>query len=339
MERDMTQTFGSRCKLWVAVVITAAAAVTPGASLLAQSSGAGYPNKPIRLIVGFPPGGPNDLIAREVALRLGQRLKQPIVVENRAGSNGEIATAAVAKAIPDGYTLLFGSSGSLAVSPSLQEKLPYDSIKDFAPIAVVASNPMLLLVNANSKFNTVDELLAAAKAKPGALTYASAGSGSPTHLSAVLLENMASISALHVPYKGGGPALIDLMGGQIDFYFGGIATALPFVKETRLKAIGITSSNRSTLVPTVPAISEYGLPGYESLIWYGVLAPAGTPKEILTILHHATTEVMDMPDFRKKLAGHGAEVLNMGPDQFGSFLKTEIAKWAKVVKMTKAKGG
>ena len=335
----MTQTFDSCCKRWFAMVVVTLAGVTTGTQVLAQNSAATYPNKPIRLIVGFPPGGPNDLIAREVALKLGQQLKQAIVVENRSGSNGEIATAAVGKAVPDGYTLLFGSSGSLAVSPSLQEKLPYDSIKDFAPIAAVASNPMLLLVPANSKYTTVAELLAAAKDKPGALSYASAGSGSPTHLSAVLLANMSSTSTLHVPYKGGGPALVDLMGGQIDFYFGGISTALPLVKENRLKAIGITSANRSTLVPTVPAISEFGLAGYESLIWYGVLAPAGTPKDILKLLQQATATIMEMPDFRKKLADHGAEVLNMGPDEFGNFLKAEIVKWATVVKTTNAKGG
>nr|MDP2190299.1 tripartite tricarboxylate transporter substrate binding protein [Rhodoferax sp.] len=335
----MTKAFNSRCKRWFATAATVIAVAAPGAALHAQGSAASYPNKPIRLVIGFPPGGPNDLIGREVALKLSQRLKQPVVVDNRAGSNGEIATAAVAKTTADGYTLLFGSSGSLAVSPSLQEKLPYDPIKDFSPIAVVASSPMLLLVSANSKYNTVADLLAAAKAKPGALTYGSAGSGSPTHLSAVLLESMASVNALHVPYKGGGPALVDLMGGQIDFYFGGIATALPLVKEGRLKAIGITSSTRSTLMPSVPTVSEYGLPGYESLIWYGVLVPAGTPKEIVAILSQETSAVMDLPDFRKKLADHGAEVLNMGPDQFRDFLKTEIEKWAKVVKATNAKGG
>lgn len=335
----MTQTFGSRYKRWFATAAAVIAAAAPGTALHAQGSGASYPNKPIRLVVGFAPGGPNDLIAREIALKLGERLKQSIVVENRGGSNGEIATAAVAKAMPDGYTLLWASSGAMAISPSLQEKLPYDPIKDFAPIAGVASNPMLLLVPANSKYNTVGDLLVAAKAKPGALTYGSAGSGSVTHLSAVLLESMASVNALHIPYKGGGQALTDLMGGQIDFYFGGVATALPLVKEGRLKAIGITSSTRSTLVPTVPSISEYGFPGYESLTWFGLVAPAGTPKEIITILSNATSAVREMPDFRKKLADHGADVLNMGPDQFGNFLKTEIVKWAKVVKATNAKGG
>lgn len=335
----MAQPFGLRFGLWIAVIIAALAAAALGTAAHAQGSGVNYPNKPIRLMVGFSPGGPNDLIARELAIELGKRLKQPIVVENRPGANGEIATAFVAKAAPDGYTLVLGSSGSLAISPSLQEKLPYDPTRDFAPIAVVASNPMLLLVSANSKYNSVADLIAAAKARPGALSYASAGSGSPTHLSAVLLESLAAFHTLHVPYKGGGPALIDLMGGQIDYYFGGIATALPLVKDGRLKAIGITSSARSALVPTVPAISESGFPGYESVIWYGVLAPAGTPKEIVAILSSGIIAVMETPQFRKKLADLGAEVLNMGPDQFGNFLKAEIAKWGKVVKLTNAKGG
>ena len=334
--RDVTPPSGLRFGLGMVLVTAAIAASAPEA---AHAQGANYPSKPIRLLVGFTPGGPNDLIARELAVELGKRLKQAIVVENRPGANAEIATAVAAKAAPDGYTLFFGSSGSLAISPSLKEHLPYDPVRDFAPIAGIASNPMLLLVSANSKYSSAGDLIAAAKARPGALSYASAGSGSPTHLSAVLLESLAAFQTLHVPYKGGGPALVDLMGGQIDYYFGGIATALPLVTQGRLKAIGITSSVRSALVPTVPAISESGFPGYESLIWYGVLAPAGTPKEIVATLSGAIVAVMQMPQFRKKLADLGAEVLNMGPEQFGSFIKAEIAKWAAVVKLTNAKGG
>ena len=332
----MSESIGCRFGFCIAVVIAVIGDASLGAAAHAQG-GTNYPSKPIRLIVGFTPGGPNDLIARELAIELGKRLKQTIVVENRPGANGEIGTALVAKAIPDGHTLFFGSSGSLAISPGLQEKLPYDTIRDFVPIAGVASSPMLLLVSANSKYNSVADLVAAARARRGALSYASAGSGSPTHLSVVLLESLASFHTLHVPYKGGGPALVDLMGGQVDYYFGGIATALPFVKDGRLKAISITSSARSTLLPTVPAISESGFPGYESVNWYGVLAPAGTPKEIVLILSSAIVAVMEMPQFRKRLADLGAEVLNMGPDQFGNFIKAEILKWANVVRLTNAK--
>lgn len=302
--------------------------------LFAQDKSPPYPSHPIRLIVGFPPGGPNDLIAREIAIRLADSLKQPVVVENKVGSNAEIATGFVAKAIPDGYTLLFGSSGSLAVSPNMQSKLSYDPIKDFSPIALVASNPMLLLVSSQSRFKSLNELINQAKESPGAITFASAGSGSPTQLSAILMERMAGIQMLHVPYKGGGPAMIDLISGQVDIYFGGLSTALPFVKDNKLRPLAITSPQRNPILEGIPALSE-SLPGYESMIWYGILAPANTPKNIINLLATTVLDIENRKEFRDSLSTQGAQVMAEGPEKFSTYLKTELKKWGEIVKSAK----
>ncbi len=300
--------------------------------VMAQS----YPSKPIRLIVGFPPGGPNDLIGRILGAKLAELLKATVVIDNRPGSNSEIAAAIVAKANPDGYTLLLGSTGALAVSPSLQDKLAYDPRKDFAPIALVASNPMLLVVRQGLAANSVPELIALAKANPGRLNYASAGAGSPTHLAAELFKSMAHINAVHVPYKGGGPALIDLIAGQVDFYFGGLATALPQVKSGKLRALGITSLGRSAVAPAVPSINEAGLSNYEATIWYGILAPAKTSPQVVAQLETASIEAVRAPDVRSRLVEQGADPLEMKSEQFTKFIQSEIVKWAAVVKATGA---
>jgi len=315
-----------------AVAIVALVCLGKFSPAMAQS----YPVKPIRLIIGFPPGGPNDLIGRILGAKLAELLKATVVVDNRPGSNSEIAAAIVAKASPDGYTLLFGSTGALAVSPSLQDKLPYDPRKDFAPIALVASNPMLLVVRQGLAARNVAELIALARANPGRLNYASAGAGSPTHLAAELFKSMAHIDAVHVPYKGGGPALIDLIAGQVDFYFGGLATALPQVKSGKLRALGITSSGRSAVAPGVPSIDEAGLPNYEATIWYGILAPAKTPPQVISQLETASIEAVRAPDVRSRLLEQGADPLEMKSEQFAKFIQSEIVKWAAVVKATGA---
>jgi tripartite-type tricarboxylate transporter receptor subunit TctC len=308
--------------------------VLSGVWLPAQAQS--YPNKPIRLIVGFPPGGPNDLIARTLSTKLSELLKAAVVIENRPGSNGEIAAAVVAKATPDGYTLLFGSTGALAVSPSLQEKLPYDPRKDFSPIALVASNPMLLVVRQGLAANSVADLMALARANPGRLNYASAGAGSPTHLAGELFKSMAHVDVVHVPYKGGGPALVDLIAGQVDFYFGGLTTALPHVKSGKLRALGITSLRRSALAPAVPSIDEAGLPNYQATIWYGVLAPAKTPPQVIAQLESSSIQAVRAPDVRARLVEQGADPLEMRSEQFAKFIESEIVKWAAVVKATGA---
>lgn len=294
-----------------------------------------YPTRTIKMLVGFPPGGPNDQLARLLGLRLSERLKQPIVIENKPGSSGEIAATQAAAANPDGYTLLFGSSGALTISPSLNSKLPYDSLKDLTPISMVALNPMLLVVSPKSGITSVPDLITRAKAQPGKLTFASAGTGSPTHLSGELFRNMAGIDLLHVPYKGGGPAMNDVMSGEVDMYFAGLSTALPLVNAGRLHAHAITTSKRSDTVPNLPTISEFGLPDYSSIIWYGVLSPAGLPQPIVTMLREHILVIMNMPEFRKQLSDSGAEIFDQGPAEFKAFMKEDLDKWAKVIAETK----
>ena len=271
------------------VTLVACAAGLTGRAAAAQqdqeSGAAGaYPDRPVKLLVGFPPGGPNDQLARLLGARLSERLRQPVVVENKSGSNGELAATQEAQAAPDGYTLLFGSSGALAVSPSLSDKLPYDPIRDLVPVSAVAMNPMILVVSPKSGIASMPDLIARAKATPGKLTFASAGTGSPTHLAGELLKSEAGIDLLHVPYRGGGQAMNGVMSGEIDMYFSGVSTGLPLVQAGRLKAIAISTARRSDAVPDIPSVTEFGYPNYSAVIWYGVLAPAGTPAPIVATL-------------------------------------------------------
>jgi len=303
-----------------------------------QATASQYPTRSIKLLVGFPPGGPNDQLARLLGLRLAEQLKQTIVIENKAGANGEIAATQTAAATPDGYTLLFGSSGALAVSPSLNSKLPYDPLKDLTPISMVALNPMLLVTSPKSGITSMSDLITRAKAQPGKLTFASAGTGSPTHLAGELFRDIASIDLLHVPYKGGGPAMNDVMSGEIDIYFAGLSTALPLVNAGRLHAHALTTTTRSETVPKLPTISELGFPSYSAIIWYGVLAPAGLPEQLVALLRNHLVTIMNMPEFRKQLSDLGAEIYDQDPAAFKAFMKQDLDKWAKVIaamKLTK----
>jgi len=293
-----------------------------------------YPNKPIKLVVGYPPGGPNDQIARLLATRLAEKLKQPVVIENKPGSNSEIAAAMVANSQADGYTLLLGSSGPLSIAPSLSDKLSYNPLKDFTPIALIGYNPMLVLISTKHEIATLPALIAYAKQHPGKLTFASAGNGGPTHLSAELFKTRAGIEMLHVPYKGGGPALTDVISGQVDVYFGGVSTALPHVQSGRLRALAITSGTRSELVPDIPALSEFGLPGYSAVIWYGLLAPAGLPHEIVNKLATLTQDIATSAEFKKLLSDQGAQPLYLDAKDFDTFIKDDSRQWAEVVKAT-----
>jgi tripartite-type tricarboxylate transporter receptor subunit TctC len=315
---------------------TQAAQAQPRPASDPQAAISQYPSRTIKMLVGFPPGGPNDQLARLLGLRLSERLKQPIVIENKPGSSGEIAATQAVAANPDGYTLLFGSSGALTISPSLNTKLPYDPLKDLTPISMVALNPMMLVVSPKSGITSVPDLIARAKAQPGKLTFASAGTGSPTHLSGELFRNMAGIDLLHVPYKGGGPAMNDVMSGEVDMYFAGLSTALPLVNAGKLHAHAITTSKRSDTVPKLPTISEFGFPDYSSIIWYGVLAPAGLPQPIVTMLREHILVIMNIPEFRKQLSDLGAEIFDQGPAEFKAFMKEDLDKWAKVIAETKA---
>lgn len=297
-----------------------------------QTEASGYPERPIRLIVGYPPGGPNDLIARIIAPRLSETLRQTVIVENRPGSNSEIAAAMVAKAAPDGYTLLFASSGAISISPGLGRQLPYDARTDFAPIAIVASGPMLLVVKPDLPVASAADLVALAKARPGTLNAASAGSGSSPHLALELFRAMAKIDVLHVPYRGAGPAFADLIAGQVDFYFGGLPTALPQVRAGKLRALAVTGKSRSAIAPEIPTLDEAVLPGYDASIWYGVFAPAATPPAVVAKLHEAVAGATRDSEVRRQFATHGADPLESSRGAFVRFIAEDIDKWTRIVR-------
>ncbi|AOB33992.1 hypothetical protein AKI39_23855 [Bordetella sp. H567] len=306
------------------------ALLAAGAPTMAHAA---YPDKPIRVIVGFPPGGPNDLIARMISNKLGENLGQAVVVENRPGANAEVAAAYVAKATPDGYTVLFGSSGALTISPNMKADLPYDPAKDFTPLIAVADNPMLLVVAATSPYKTTADIVNAARAKPGGLTYASAGTGSPTHLAGALFASMAGLNILHVPYKGGGPAMTDLIGGQVQMYFAGIPTALPLIHGGKLRPLAITGPASSPVAPGIPPVADTpGLKGYEASIWYGFLAPAGTPPEVVKIFDNAVSKVLADPKVQRQFANDGSQITDVRGEQFANMMRDEKAKWGAIVK-------
>jgi tripartite-type tricarboxylate transporter receptor subunit TctC len=292
-----------------------------------------YPAKPIRIVVGFAAGGPSDVIARVAALKLTEKWGQQVIVDVRAGAGGNIASEIVAKAPPDGYTLL-APAFAFAVNPSLFAKLPFDSARDFVAVGPLASSANILAAHPSVPVRSVPELIALAKARPGQLTYGSAGNGTASHLAGELLNMMASIRIMHVPYKGAAPASADLMGGQITIAFPGVVLALPQSRAGRLRALAVTSLKRSTAMPEVPTVSESGvsLRGYEVISWYGLLAPAGTPKEIVQRLNTEVNRAMLEPDARERLVSIGAEAQEATPAEFGAFINREIEKWAQVVK-------
>jgi len=291
-----------------------------------------FPDRPLRLVVGFPPGGPNDLLARVVAPGIGERLKRSVVVENRAGANGEIAAASVAKAPPDGGVFMLGSNGSTTIAAALNPVLPYDIRTDFAAVAPVGINPMLLVVRNDLPAKDVTELLALARARPGKLNGASAGAGGATHLALELFKSMGRLDIVHVPYKGGGPAMADLMAGLVDIYFGGLSTALPHVKAGKLRAVGQTSTARSAAAPDIPTISESGLSGYEAAISYGIFLPAGASPSLVERLHAAVDATIRSPDVARKFTELGADPQFARPAEFAAYVANDYAKWAKLAK-------
>jgi tripartite-type tricarboxylate transporter receptor subunit TctC len=289
-----------------------------------------YPSKPIHLIVGFSPGGSADTVGRALAEGLSVRLGQPVVVENKAGANGNIAAEYVARSAPDGYVLYFPSIGH-AVNASLYKNLPYDPVRDFTAIGGVFSAPNILIVPANSPYKSVNELIAAGKANPGKLTFASSGSGTSVHLSAVLFEKMAKIDMIHVPYKGTGSAMPDVVSGQVDMSFPNLPSGLPHVKSGSLRALGVTTAKRSAAAPNIPTIAESGLPGYDMATWYGLVAPANLPVEIRNRINKELQGILADPKFKDKLIAQGADPMPGTPDQFASFIKSEIEKWRKLI--------
>ena len=295
-----------------------------------------YPQKPIRLVAPFAPGGGTDILARLVGQKASEMLGQQLIVDNRGGAGGTIGTDIAAKAPPDGYTLILVSA-SHAINPGLYQNLPYDSVSDFAPITQIATSPGILVVNPSLPVKSVKDLIALARAKPGQINYASAGSGTPPHLAGELFKVMAKIDMVHVPYKGNAPAFTDVIGGQVSLIFPTMPSAMPFIKSGKLRPIAVTSAKRSPVAPDIPTIAESGLPGYEATSWYGILAPARTPPQIVARLHEVLVSVIGAPDMKDKLAAQGLEPVGNTPQQFAAVIKSEIVKWTKVVKAAGAK--
>jgi tripartite-type tricarboxylate transporter receptor subunit TctC len=295
-----------------------------------------YPSKPVRLIVGLAPGGATDIMARTLVPGLSEELGQPVVVDNRPGAAGTIGAGIVAKSPPDGYTLLSAGPGSLVINPLLGA-VPYDPARDFAPIAVVATAPNVLVVHPAVPAQSVGELIALARSRPGALNYASGGIGSTPHLAAALFAAMAGIRIAHVPYKGTGPAVTDLLGGQVQMAVLGIPTVLPHVRSGKLRPLAVTGKRRSPELPEVPTVDEAGVAGYEVSPWYGLLAPAATPSAIVARLSAEVNAVVRRAEFKQKLAAQGAEPEGSTPEEFAAYLRAEAARWAPVVKASGAR--
>lgn len=303
------------------------------ATALAQT----YPAKPIRMIAPFPPGGTTDILARVAGQKITEALGQQVIIDNRPGAGGNIGTELVAKAAPDGYTLLTAPGSTLTINPSLFAKLSYDVLKDFAPVTIIAAVPNLLVVHPSLPVKSVKELVALAKARPGQLNYASTGAGQSTHLSMELFKTMAGIDAVHIPYKGSSPALADLLGGQVSLMFDNMPSSLPHVKAGKLRALAVSTLKRSPALPQLPTVAESGLPGFEVSVWFGVLAPAGTPRDIVTKLNGAIVKSLQTPDVHERLVSQGAEAIGNTPEQFTAQMQRDLVKWAKVVKDSGAK--
>ena len=297
----------------------------------------GYPNRPIKLVVPFPAGGPNDIIARVVAEKMSSQLGQPIVIENRGGAGGVVGTDAVAKSAPDGYTIAISSAGAIAISASLVEKVPYDSIKDLTPITLVATVPELLVVPENMPAKDFKELVAMAKAQPGKLNFASTGPGSMPHLAGELLKINAQIDIVHVPYRGAAPAVTDVLSGQVQMVFLDTPVLLPHIKSGKLRALAVAAKERVPSVPDVPTMRELGLGSVDAENWYGMVGPAGLPKDIVDKLNKAAADALKDQSVVDKLGPQGAKLIGDRPEQFGTFIKSEIEKWGKVVKASGAK--
>jgi tripartite-type tricarboxylate transporter receptor subunit TctC len=304
------------------------------ALLMCASSGQAqdYPSRPIRIIVPSTAGGSVDTLARTVGSNLSQRWGQQVVVDNRSGAGGVIGGEITAKAPPDGYTLIMATIAAMATNVSLAKKLPYDPVRDFAPITLVASQQIVLLVNPNVAARTAQELIQLAKAKPGQLTFASAGNGSGGHLSGELLKILAGIDLTHVPYKGISPAIVDVISGQVTMTFASIISGTPHVKTGRLRALAVTGARRSPALPELPTMMEAGVRGYESSTWYGLLAPKATSRAIVTKLNREVVAIINLPEVKANLLAEGAEPVGNTPEQFGEFIKAEIAKWGKVIR-------
>ena len=303
------------------------------AQVFAQS----YPVKPIRLIVPYPPGGATDIFGRILGARLGELLGQQVVPEQRAGAAGVLGAEAAARAAPDGYTLVVGQASNLAINQHLMSKLPYDPVKDFAPITLIATSPNLLVVHPSLPARSVNDLVALAKARPGSINYASAGNGSPGHLAAEYFKKLAKVDIVHIPYKGATPALTDVIAGQASLYFTSPIAAQPYVQSGRLRQLAVTSAQRFPPLPDVPTVAESGLRDYEIVSWWGLLAPAGVPREIIARVHAEAVKALNTAEMKERLAGQGAMVVTNTPEQFAAYIKSEIANWGRIVAVSGAR--
>ena len=309
-----------------------------GIAIAASHSSAqqAYPTKPIRMICPFPPGGTTDVVARLVAQKLTEAWKEQVIVDNRTGAGGIIGTELAAKAPADGYTVLLGSITTHAVNPALYKKLNFDPVKDFIPVSLVVSSPQLLAVHPSVAAKSVRDLSSLAKAKPGQLNYASAGVGTSPHLTFELFKSMAGIEATHVPYKGTGPAITELIGGQVQMMITGVVALMPHVKSGKLRGLAVTSAKRVAALPDLPTVAESGVPKFDVSSWFGVFLPSGTPKPIVTKMNQEIRKIVEIPDVRQKLISLGADPETNTPEEFSAYVKSEMAKWGKVVRDTGA---
>lgn len=321
--------FGS----FFASAMVAAAALSPLGSALAQN----YPSRPIRVVVPFPAGGGTDIIARELANKIAVTEKWTIVIENRAGSGGSLGVDAAAKAAPDGYTLVLGQTSNLAINPTLQPKLPYNPEKDLAAVSLVASAPLVLVVAADSPFKTLADVVAAAKAKPGALNYASSGNGTVAHLATEQFQKTAGVSFTHVPYKGAAQGATDLIGGSIQMYMSSVPTLIGHIRSGKMRAIAVTSAKRTDDLPNVPTVAESGYKGFEAVTWFGIASPAATPKDVVKRLNLAFNKAIESADVQQRLGAQGVYVSGGTPEAFTALIHDEITRWGAIVKSSGAK--
>ena len=291
-----------------------------------------YPAKAVRMIVGFPAGGTSDIMARLTGQKLSEAWGQTFIIDNRPGAGGNIGTELVAKAAPDGYTLLVSPGSTLTSNPAVYSKVPFDTVRDFAPVTIIAGVPNALVVHPSLPVANVKELIALAKSRPGQLAYASTGAGQSTHLSAELLKTSAGINLIHVPYKGSAPALTDIVAGQVSVMFDNLPSVLPFIKSGRLKPLAVSSAARSRALPEIPTVAESGVPGFDVTVWFAVLAPAATPRDIVNRLNTEVVKAINTSDMRQRLAQQGADPIGNTPEEFSAVIKRDLAKWAKVVK-------
>jgi tripartite-type tricarboxylate transporter receptor subunit TctC len=317
--------------MYAAQLMIIALAVASGTAL-AQS----FPNKAVRMVVPFPAGGSTDIVGRTVAQKLSEMWGHPVVVDNRPGGGTTIGTDAVAKAAPDGYTLLV-TPAPFTINPSLLAKLPYDALADFAPITLINTTPLVLVVNPGVPARSVKELIALAKARPGQLNFGSSGTGGSNHLAGELFNAMAGVRTVHIPYKGNAPALIDLVGGHVDLVFNGVTSALPLIKGGKLRALAVTSMQRSSALPDMPTMDEVALKGFVAVAWNGLGAPAKTPRDVIAKINADVIRIVRSPEMKERLEADGSDPVGSTSEQYAAFLRDEIAKWAKVIKFAKVK--